>query len=177
MQDHEKNWTQGWTLQKIAAMNTNTLLGQTMVFRGTLTRFLQGIDAEQAEVMPPTWKNNARWHAGHLIVTPRLVTYGVMGKPLGVPEEYRKWFAKGTSPADWGSDDVPTYADLVADVLPSVERLFAELAESVDTPFEKAYTTSVGVVLATPAESLNFSLVHDGMHLGMLLALKRALNS
>jgi hypothetical protein len=47
----------------------------------------------------------------------------------------------------------------------------------MDEPFLEPYTTTVGVVLHSPAEALNFSMTHDGIHLGMLLALKRGLDA
>ena len=142
-----------------------------------LVKVLKSIPLEQAETIPPTWHNNARWHAGHLIITPALVTHGVAKEPLGVPEEFRTWFGKGSSPAGWGNDSIPSYQDLCDDIVPSSGRLFESLRQRLDDPFLEPYTTSVGVVLHTPAQALNFSLTHDGMHFGMLLALKRSLDA
>jgi len=156
---------------------TETLIDQTLSVRQMLVKLFKSIPLEQADTMPPTWKNNARWHAGHLIVTPSMITYGVMREPLNVPEEYRTWFAKGSSPAGWGNDAVPSYQDLCDDLVPSSGRLFEALKHRFDEPFLEPYTTSVGVVLHTPAQALNFSLFHDGIHLGMLMALKRALDT
>jgi hypothetical protein len=150
------------------------LEAQTMTLR-TMTQKLLGGLAGRADEMPPTWKNNARWHAGHLVVTPRLLTFGMTGEPLGVDENYRKWFGKGSSPAEWGGDAVPSFEQLCGELTSGTSALFAAMAERQDAPFAKPYTTSMGAVLNTPAEALNFSLAHDGIHIGLLIALKRAL--
>lgn len=157
-------------------ISLDTLTDQTLGFRQMVVKLLKSIPIEQADTMPPTWKNNARWQAGHLLVTPCLVTYGVMKEPLPVPDEYRKWFGKGSSPADWtDADNIPGYIDLVDDIVPLSGRLFDALRDRMDEPFIEPYSTSVGIVLKSPADALNFSLAHDGIHLGSLLALKRAL--
>lgn len=156
---------------------TETLIDQTLSERQMLVKLFKSIPLEQADTMPPTWKNNARWQAGHLIITPALLTHGIMREPLGVPEEYRKWFAKGTSPADWGTDPVPNYRDLCDDLVPSIGRLIENLRHRLDEAFLEPYTTSVGGVLHSPAQALNYSMFHDGVHLGMTMALKRALDS
>ena len=160
-------------------MNTtasfDTLLEQTVGLRQMITSLLKAIPEDKVNAMPPTWSNNARWHAGHLIITPYLLTYGIAGKPLPVPEEYRKWFAKGTTPKDWGTASIPGYDDLVNEIVPMISRLFEEWRDQMDEPYAEPYMTSVGVVLRTPGEALRFSLAHDGIHLGLLLALRRAL--
>lgn len=153
----------------------DTLLSQTLSIRQRATDLLRSIPTEQADVVPPTWKNNARWHAGHMIVTPRLLTYNLMGKPLGVPDEYRKWFAKGSGPEAWNGEPVPGYEELISQLIPASEKLFGDLKDQLATPFAQPYKTSAGTVLNSLAESLNFSLMHDGIHVGMLLALRRNL--
>ena len=153
-----------------------TLLDQTLATRQTIVKVLKSIPVEQADTIPPTWNNNARWHAGHLLITPCLLSHGLLKEDLTVPEDYRKWFAKGTGPADWSGDDaIPTYADLVDEIVPLAGRLIESFKDRLNEPFLEPYTTSVGIILRTPGEAFNMSLMHDGIHLGMLLALRRAL--
>lgn len=155
-----------------------TLIEQTLGTRQMIVQLLKSIPTEQADTIPPTWKNNARWHAGHLLITPALLTHGLLQEPLGVPEEYRGWFAKGTSPADWpDTAALPTYADLVDEIVPLSGRLLESIKDRAEQPFLQPYTTSVGIVLKTPGEAMNFSMMHDGIHLGMLLALRRAMQA
>lgn len=157
-------------------ISLNTLTDQTLATRETIVKLLKTIPVEQADTIPPTWKNNARWHAGHLIITPCLLTYGLLKEPLTVPEEYRTWFAKGTDPTQWpDSSAVPTLSDLADDIMPVSGRIFDAMKDRADEPLIEPYKTSVGIVLKNTGEALSMSLMHDGIHLGMLLALKRAL--
>lgn len=151
-----------------------TIRTQTMAFRKAI-RALSAPYRDQADVMPATWRNNLRWHLGHLVVTPRLLTVGLFQEPLGVADNYKRWFAKGTSPADWGADTVPSFDRLLEEVEDLSAALFEELDGRADAPFPAPYTTSVGVELASPLEALSFSLAHDGIHIGMIFALRRAL--
>ncbi len=149
---------------------------QTQKLRAATANLLTGGE-DVCDQIPPTWKNNLRWHVGHLVITPRLLTLGLLKEDLGVPEEYRRWFAKGTSPADWGDQDIPSYNQLLNEFTEGMDVLFKKLEGRELETFSEPYTTSVGVVLTCPSESLVFSQAHDGIHLGMILALKRALNN
>ena len=148
---------------------------QTLALRNTAAKLLRELPADCVDDIPPTWKNNARWHVGHLVVTPRLLTYGLLGEPLGVPEDYRKWFAKGSSPGDWAGQSIPTFEQLLHELTNKSEELFAAMARRMDETFAKPYATTPGAVLASVGESLNFSQAHDGIHLGLIFALRRAL--
>jgi hypothetical protein len=132
--------------------------------------------ASKSTVIPPTWRNHLHWHLGHLILTPRLLTYGLLKEDLGVPATYRPLFAKDSTPLNWKPEDqIPSYEQLLEDFIPTTEALFAQMAtrglESYSTP----YVTSPGVVLENPLQALNFSQFHDGIHLGLTIALRRAL--
>jgi len=153
-----------------------TLKEQTMGARRAIAGLLSD-ETHRAHLQAPTWKNNLHWHAGHLVTTPHLLTYGVMGEPIVIPEDYRRWFAKGTSPATWGNDPVPSFESLVEQVVVVVPGVFDAFEERADVPLPQPYATSLGVILRTPAEALNFSLVHDGIHIGMIQAFKRGLNA
>jgi hypothetical protein len=153
--------------------NIQTIASQNRIVRQKAEMILRSISEQSADKIPANWNNNARWHAGHLVVTPRLITYGLLGKPLGVPEEYRKWFGKGSSPSSWQNENPPSFEELISQIVSSTDSLYEELSDLLEVPYAKPYTTSLGAVLHYPGESLMFSMVHDGIHVGLLLALKR----
>jgi hypothetical protein len=153
----------------------DVLQEQTLAFRRAIVRMLEE-QSHRADIKPPTWNNTLHWHAGHLITTPRVLTYGLMGEPLGVPKEYRAWFAKGTSPDGWGDAPIPSYSELVSSIVDLTVPVLDEWRVRGDEPFPEPYPTSVGAVLRTPAQALSFSLAHDGTHMGMIQALIRGLN-
>jgi hypothetical protein len=148
---------------------------QAMEYRRAIVEALAG-ESARADLIPPTWNNNLRWHAGHLVTTPHLLTYALMGEPLGIPAEYRRWFAKGTSPSVWEGEPVPNLETLVEELVQPLEAIFDDFEDRHDTPYPRPYRTSMGIQLSTPAESLLLNVTHDGLHLGMIQALKRGLN-
>jgi hypothetical protein len=149
---------------------------QTLTFRAKIADILLSIPAEDRTRIPAGWNNHALWHAGHLLITPRLLALGLSGRPLGAPAEWRALFAKDSSPATWPANpEIPTYDELVAALQPTMTEIFDTIGDTAATPFASPYTTSTGVVLANPLEALQFSFCHDGIHLGLLLALCRAL--
>lgn len=131
--------------------------------------------ADRADFIPPGWNNNLRWHVGHLAYVPRALTRGLSGEPIGIPEERYALFKKGSGPHDWDSAPVPTLQELVDDMLGVVPELFGEFEDRRNLRYATAYRTSAGVELGSPAESLTFSLAHDGIHLGLIIALRRAI--
>src|SRR5690606_19857336 len=89
-------------MQAIATLREQTILVRKMI--STLSESMM----DRADVIPPGWNNNLRWHLGHLVVTPRMLTHTLRGEPIGLVRDYRKAFAKGSSPADWnGEADLP----------------------------------------------------------------------
>lgn len=153
-----------------------TLKSQTMITRGKIASLARANSA-RADVIPAGWNNNLRWHIGHLVVTPRRLTSLMLGEPLGLPEEYNAWFAKGTGPRDWGSAPVPPLEQLVAEMTTEMDKVFAEMAPRLSERYPQDYETTVGIVLRSPGDGLTMSFLHDGIHLGLLLALNRALKA
>lgn len=155
--------------------NADTLLEFTTALRTALANRLRAVPAEQLDATPPGWSSTLRWQVGHLVVTPRRLTFLLLNEPLGLPEDYNRWFAKDTSPANWGNDPVPPAEQLLDEMVSDIREVVEQMRPRWDEPFPKPYTTSTGAVLRTPGESLWFSLVHDGIHLGLMRGSLRAL--
>jgi hypothetical protein len=152
----------------------NILKETARLHRVAIVEVLRSLKGRE-DVIPKGWSNNARWHAGHLVLTPYLLTMGRLGEDLVVPADYRQWFAKGTSPANWGDAPVPSFDELVDRIVPSNVELHEALRGRLNEPFAEPYVTTVGAKLTCPLDALVLSCTHDGIHFGLLLALRRAL--
>lgn len=151
------------------------VLEQTLAIRDRILDVVNSIPEADIDRIPESWSNNVHWHVGHLVVVPCMLARMLSGQALGLSEEYKTLFAKGTAPSAWDGHTVPPIGPLKDQVRSVMMELFHEFANRLTTPFPQPYTTSAGVVLKTPGEALNFSLAHDGIHLGLLLALRRSL--
>jgi hypothetical protein len=152
------------------------ILQQTLTFRTKVGELLLSIPEEDRTRIPSGWNNHALWHAGHLLTTPRLLTLGLAGRELGMPSHWRKLFSKDSAPATWPDNpSIPSYGEMVGALGSTISEIVETLGPAISEPFANPYVTSTGVVLHSPAESLPFSFCHDGIHLGLILALRRAL--
>jgi len=135
---------------------------------------IQGIynnyNFDQLNSVPAGFNNNLLWNAGHVIVTMELLTYGLAGLPLPSDKEFINRYRKGSKPeppcphGDYG---------LIGEGLgESVDRLVSDL-ETLDFSNFKAYPTSYGVTLTSIEDALAFNNMHEAMHLGTMLALKK----
>ncbi|MDX2174837.1 MAG: hypothetical protein SF028_00040 [Candidatus Sumerlaeia bacterium] len=147
---------------------------QSIILRQRLAAFALTL-SEAAEEIPPGWSNNIRWHIGHLATTPHRLTTLLLDGTMAIPPLYSTLFAKGTSPRDWVGLQVPSLETLCRELVDGQRSLYQHLDGRWDESFPVEYTTSVGIILQTPREGLAMSYMHDGIHLGLMMALKRAL--
>ena len=128
------------------------------------------VTTEQLHLAPAGFGSSLAWHVGHVAVTTTLLTHARCGAPLIFDAEVVDQFRKGTSAAD-----VPASYDLAAltNMLESsVDQIEEDAAAGAFDSFE-AYETSAGVPLASIEQAVNFLAVHDGIHVGYIMALKR----
>ncbi len=151
------------------------LKNQTLVARKAIIGVAVA-NRKQIEVIPEGWSNNLLWHMGHLVTVQQMLSHGLRKEPMDVKRNYIKFFTRGTSPADWeGHKTVPDLKRLMGEMIDLTEKVFDDIEPFQDTPLEEPYTNMIGLTMRTPAEALNFSAGHDGIHLGLMLALARAL--
>lgn len=135
---------------------------------------LESIPEEIADTMPAGFNNNIRWHVGHIFTVQEQLTFYFAKEPLNLPENFKEWFANKTKPADWkeAPPALETLKGLLAEQTFRIKQVFGgRLDEKVPKPF----ILGDGIQLETIGELLNFTLYHEGVHLGFINALKRAI--
>lgn len=156
------------------AFSVDSILAQTRAIRGLIRRTVEA-HSDRADVIPPGWNNNLRWHTGHLVLVPRRLTLGLLREDTGLPDDYARWFNRGTSPADWKNEPVPPIGELLPALEGSIDFIAERLRGRESERFPRAFASPAGIDVCTPAEGLLFSQFHDGIHLGLILALVRAM--
>lgn len=141
-------------------------------FRQAIAGATTGLDDEALNRIPQGFNNHIRWNIGHLVVTQQLLCYQLAGLEMAVDADLVTNFRKGSSPKDW-TGDMPSYGELV--------ELFHALPKQMRQDFDagrfndyQEYTTSTGIVLSSIEDAVRFNNIHEGIHLGYILALKRA---
>ena len=102
----------------------------------------------------------------HLSVTSCLLTRGLAGLELGLPDEFVADNRKGTSPKNWA--DAPSWQSVRESLLTTAAGIREDFAENRHADFT-SYPTSFGYT-ESAASALLFNNLHEGIHLGVILA-------
>lgn len=139
-------------------------------YRSQFKGFLEQYSLDELNTIPKGFNNNIIWHIGHIIATYDILCYKLCGLPLQMSEEFVEKYKKGTKPESFIE---ATEIEFIK------EQLSAQILQSkLDYDAHKfgrctPYTTSFGNELTSIEDILKFDLVHEGLHLGMILAMRK----
>ena len=140
--------------------------------RVNMLKAIEGISLEQLNVIPEGYNNNLIWNAAHIVVTQQRLCYAMSGLEMKLPKETIVAYQKGAKP-----EKAVTQAevDQIKEWLTSsIDWLAIDLEAGIFQNY-KEYQTSYGFKLTSIADALSFNNVHEGMHLGYMIALKKHL--
>lgn len=147
------------------------------LLRITRNNMLQLVDAlsdEQLNKVPEGFSNNIIWNLGHCLVTAQLLIYKLSGAHPRVSEQMINAFRKGTRPEKvYDSEEIAEIKNLLQQ---SVDWLEEDYANGSFTSFSE-YPTSYNVVLHSTEDAIRFNNVHEGLHLGYMMALRKAIKA
>jgi hypothetical protein len=152
-------------------MTEEQVFSQMALIRTRTVKWIEAIDPTIVDVMPDNYINTIHWHVGHILLVQDRLTLRLSGGTIGFPEEYTAWFGPGTKPSDWQTQP------------PAVELLLQELREQT-ARLQSIISGKLADKLAIPflhyetlEESLGYSLYHEGIHLGYMMGLRRAIEA
>lgn len=127
---------------------------------------------EQLNTIPKGMSNNLIWNLAHVMVSQQKLVYGLSGLPMHISDHLFEKYQNGSRP-----DGNTSQAE--AD---EINRLLAEMVEKTQADFEagiflvfQPYQTKTGFYLGSLQEALAFNNYHEGIHLGMMLQIKKFL--
>jgi len=148
------------------------ILEITAKTRELYVRFLDTISLEKLVEIPTGFNNNIWWNIAHVAVTQQLLVYRLSGLEPHLSEDFINTYRKGTAP-----QKAPSLEE-VAILKETLTGLIFRTKEDVAQGLFKNYTsypTSVGVTLNNVKDAMAFNLVHEGIHIGSIIALKKVL--
>ncbi|MCB0568161.1 MAG: DinB family protein [Phaeodactylibacter sp.] len=138
--------------------------------RENISRLLQGLSLSQLNHIPAGFRNNLLWNAGHLLATQQLLLYGLSGRELLLPDTFIESFRKGTQPE--GKYDADMAEFIKGKLLPTAQQAAIDYERGLFQTFTP-YQTSYGVELKDFSQALQFVNVHEGLHLGYMMAMAK----
>ena len=140
------------------------------VTRQNILKQIKLFDIDQLNKIPEGFNNNLAWNFCHVIVTQQLLCYKLAGKDVIVDNEHIEAFRKGSKPEAFISQEtVNHFIDLASTTTEKIEQDYT----SGYFDGYKDYTTSYGMTLTSPEDAIRFNNVHEALHLGTILDLKK----
>ena len=140
--------------------------------RKFLYKFLKETPLDTLNKIPEGFNNNLFWNIAHVAVTQELLVYNLSRLPMIVSDDMVAKYKKGTKP------EAPATKQEVEEFKKLIFSTFERMKEDYENGTFKEYspyTTSTGTTINNVEEAISFNLFHEGIHLGYILALLRAL--
>jgi hypothetical protein len=140
--------------------------------RGLYQNFLDNYSLDQLNTIPPGMSNNLIWNIGHVIVSQQKLVYALSGLPMHISDSLFEKYQNGSRP-----DGKTTQVEV-----DEIKKLLSEMIEKTKSDFEAGvfkefhpYQTKTGFHLGTWKEAMEFNNYHEGIHLGIMLQIKKFL--
>jgi hypothetical protein len=138
--------------------------------RNLYKNFLDNYSLEQLNTIPEGMSNNLVWNIGHVIVSQQKLVYALSGLPTNIPDSMFEKYQNGSRP-----DGKATQAEV-----DEIQKLLLEMVEKTKSDFEAGifkefhpYQTKTGFYLGTFTEAIAFNNYHEGIHLGIMMSIKK----
>ena len=141
--------------------------------RKMFLKLIDGLSIETMNKVPQGFNNNIIWNFGHVIITQQILCYKLANIPMHVEESFVTKYSKGTKPETFIDAKELDYLKEFA--LSSVDQLMVDMDNKIFNNFN-SYTTSFGVELTSIDDVVKFIGMHEGIHIGYTMALKRVVN-
>lgn len=135
--------------------------------------YIENNSLEDLNKIPVGFNNNIIWNIGHIVVTGQLLAYKLSGLPIMISDELVNKYKKDSKPnGDVSQEEVDEIKSLL---FSTIEKLEADYNKGVFKEYNTYTVSTTGNTLTNIDEAIQFILFHEGMHLGYVLALVRAI--
>ena len=138
--------------------------------RELYANLLENYSLEQLNKIPDGWNNNLMWHIGHIMVSQQVLVYRGSGLPLNVSEEFVTMYGRGTKPErDVTQQEVDEMKSLLFSTIQKTEE---DYRNGIFTTYNQR-KSEMGYDLSTTEDGIAFNNNHEGIHMGMVIRLKK----
>ncbi len=138
--------------------------------RKLFIQLMDGLSMDELNKIPEGFNNNIIWNFGHVIVSQQMLCYKLSGLPLKIDEAYVLKYSKGTKPDTYLDEKE---LDFLKELSVSLINILVDDMDKNLFSNYKEYQTSFNVKLLSVKDAVKFLTMHEGMHYGYVLALKK----
>ncbi len=138
--------------------------------RKALRDLLDDLSYEQLTKIPKKFNNSIFWNIAHILVTQQLLVYEFSGLLKTIDDKIIEKFRKGSkATTDISLEEIEYVKN---QLIPVMEKTQGDYNNGIFKKYT-AYHTSVNISLHNIDDALKFNAFHDGIHLGIVLSLKK----
>ena len=143
--------------------------------RVNFKKLLESLPEAKLYEIPAGFKNNIIWHFAHTVVTQQILIYKLSGLPMMIGEALLAKYMKGT---DGVADFLEGFKEeIVLTSYSTLEKLQTDiLTPEIFSDFQ-VYPTSFGIELQSFEQAIRFNNIHESLHLGYAMAIRKVLNA
>ena len=135
--------------------------------------FIEEFSLIELNKIPEGFSNNMLWNIAHVVVTQQLLIYKNCGLNVYLEQTFIDKFRKGTKPeGPYTAQDLKTTRE-------NLLLLITNFENDIENQIFKSYTnyeTSFGIKLNTIEDAIVFNNMHETLHLGYIMAMRRAMS-
>jgi len=143
-----------------------------LITRKNILNAIKELSVEELNKIPAGFNNNIIWNVAHNLVTQQLLTYKLGGQSPVIPNELIDKYRKGGSGAVSVSENARN--EIKGLLISTVKIMQQDYANGLLGKYSE-YTTSYNITLDSIEKAIAFNNVHEGLHFGYVMALKRAI--
>lgn len=129
---------------------------------------IEGLNNEQFNEIPKGFSNNIIWNVAHLLVTQKLLLYGLSDNPMNLKDEFIEHYRKGSKPQYKVSDDEIQF--IKKELSSFTDNFKTDISNQIFKSF-KDYKTSYNFEITNFNEALVMVNLHYGLHFSTILKL------
>ncbi|WP_111307816.1 DinB family protein [Confluentibacter sediminis] len=134
---------------------------------------LENNSLEDLNKIPKGYNNNIIWNVAHIIVAQQILVYKLSGLPIMLSDEFVEKYKKGSKPeAPVSQKEVE---EIKALLFPTVQKTQEDYANGVFQNYHEYTVVTTGNTLKNVNDALQFNLFHEGLHMGYIMSLLRAI--
>jgi hypothetical protein len=144
------------------------IIRQTRQF---LLKIFNELSVEEVNTIPAGFSNNIVWNFGHIIAAQQGVCYLRAGLPSHIDRALFDLYKPDSKPETFINAE--QIEELKGLMLSTIDHLEEDLEQNMFANYP-AWTTRYGVELSSIEDAVQFLLFHEGLHIGYIMALRRA---
>ena len=133
-------------------------------------KFLTGYSIEQLNSVPKGFNNYILWNIVHCIVVQQRLMYLLSGNKIHIDKAWVENYDKGTFPKIPAT--LKDLEEIKKLLFSTIEMLDKDIQEGIFEKFND-FTTSTNQKIDSFSSAFSFTLFHDGIHLGSILAIRK----